>query len=128
VHEVLEELRTRRRLALISNYPDGQALRTSVSRTKLDGFFEVVVVSGDLGYVKPHPLLFRTALEQLGVEPAAAVHIGDNWLADVQGAKGMGMQVVLTEQWDKIEKFDPEPDDHQPDLVIGHFRELLDHL
>lgn len=128
VHEVLEVLQTRRRLALISNYPDGQALRTSVARTKLDGFFEVMVVSGDVGFVKPHPQPFRTALEQLGVEPAAAVYVGDNWLADVQGAKRMGMQAVLTEQWDKAEKFDPQPNDHQPDLVINHLRELLEHL
>ena len=128
VDDVLEALRTRRRLALISNYPDGQALRTSVARTNLDSFFEVMVVSGDVGFVKPHPLPFRTALDQLGVEPAAAVYVGDNWLADVQGAKRMGMQAVLTEQWEKIEKFDPEPGDHQPDLVICHIRELLEHL
>jgi HAD superfamily hydrolase (TIGR01549 family) len=59
--------------------------------------FDVVVVSDEPGgraCRKPDPLPFRLALDALGVEPAAAVHIGDRPGKDVAGAAGVGMRAV----------------------------------
>jgi putative hydrolase of the HAD superfamily len=128
VIELIEQLRARYKVGLLSNYPCGKAIRASLKRERLDGCFDAVVVSADVGHVKPHELPFRTVLGQLGVEPHEAVYIGDNWLADIQGAKRVGMRAVLTRQYDTPEKFDPQPGDHQPDAVIGHLRELTVHL
>lgn len=124
VERVLKTLRSRYRLGLVSNYPDGDAIRASLARVGLADMFEVVVVSGDVGYIKPHPRPFQVALESLGVAPAEALHVGDNWLADVQGAKRLGMQVVLSRQWEAPERFERQPGDHEPDLVIAHLNEL----
>jgi HAD superfamily hydrolase (TIGR01549 family) len=124
VAEFLARLKPRYRLGLVSNYPDPRALRASVERTGLAPYFDAVVVSGDVGRVKPHPLPFQTALDRLGVNADEALYVGDNWLGDVQGAKGVGMQVVWTRQHDTPEHFEPRPGDHQPDLTINHLREL----
>lgn len=122
--EVLAGLKNSYRLALISNYPDGKAIRTSLRRTGLESFFESVVISGEVGYVKPHPRPFVTCLEQLDLAPSDAVYVGDNWLADVQGAGRLGMQVVWTRQWEAVDSFTANPGDVQPDAVIRHLTEL----
>jgi HAD superfamily hydrolase (TIGR01549 family) len=121
---VLTGLKSRYRLALVSNYPDGEAIRESLRRTGLESFFESVVVSGDVGYVKPHPRPFVTCLEQLDLAPSDTVYVGDNWLADVQGATRLGMQVIWTRQWEAVDNFKPGPDDLEPDATIRHLSEL----
>jgi len=121
---LLSGLGRRFRLGIVSNYPDADAIRTSIRQSGLDGFFGSVVVSADVGRVKPHPLPFQVCLEALGVVPDQALFVGDNWLADVQGAKRLGMQVVRTVQYEAPERFDPQPGDHEPDVVIDHLTQL----
>ncbi|MBP8132565.1 MAG: HAD family hydrolase [Candidatus Hydrogenedentes bacterium] len=121
---VLERLRERRSLALVSNYPNGAAIREGLNRSGLAGYFKAVVVSGDMGFCKPHPKVFRVALEALALGPREAVYVGDNWLADVQGAKRAGMAMIHTVQWETPEQFDRRPDDLAPDAVIHHLTEL----
>lgn len=121
---ILEQLRKRYRLAVVSNYPVGDAIRDGMAQSGIDRFFEIIVVSGDLGYCKPHPAPFEAALAHLGTAPERAVYVGDNWLADVQGAKRLGMQAVRTHQWTPPEPFGPQPGDYLPDAEINHFTEL----
>ena len=130
VRDILRRLHGKYRLALVSNYPDGRAIRESLRRTELADCFDAVVVSGDPGVerVKPHPLPFATALRQLGITATAAVHVGDNWLADVQGGKRVGMQVIHCLQYQTPEKFERQPGDHEPDLVVNRLAEIQDHL
>jgi HAD superfamily hydrolase (TIGR01549 family) len=125
---LLERLRRRYRLAVVSNYPCGRSIRASLKRTGIEPRLDAVVVSGELGYVKPHPILFRTILERLGVEPREALFVGDNWLGDVQGAKRAGMWAAHTTQFDTLEVFAREEGHHEADLVIGHLTELEQHL
>ncbi len=124
----LAGLKKTHRLGLLSNYPCGRAVRTSLRRTGLIDYFDAVVVSGDVGRVKPHPLPFQTVLDQLGVEPAEALYVGDNWLGDVQGAKRIGMACAYITQFDTPEKFDREHDHLDPDFVIEHLTDLARHL
>jgi len=121
---LLNKLKKRYRLGLLSNYPCGRSIRDSIAKIKLPELFEVIVVSGEVGYVKPHARPFESMLSQLGLSPSECVYIGDNWLADVQGAKGMGMQSILTTQYVPYESFEPAKKDYQPDARITHFNEL----
>lgn len=128
LHGFLDRLAGGYALGLLSNYPDGAAIRATLEKIDVARYFKAVVVSGDVGRVKPHGLPFRTILEDLGVEPAAALYVGDNWLGDIQGAKRAGMQAALIEQWDTPEKFDRRPGDLDADLTISHLTDLLDYL
>ncbi len=121
---LLRRLAARFRLALLSNYPDGGAIRASLKRTGLAGFFECVVVSADIGRVKPHPEPFALLLRRMRLTPGEALFVGDNWFADVQGARRAGMRVVWTTQWDAPERMPRQPGDLEPDAVIGHLEEL----
>ena len=48
-----------------------------------------------MGLRKPDPEIFNLACKQLDVFPEQCVFIGDNELADIQGAKNVGMKTCL---------------------------------
>ncbi len=60
----------------------------------LDGYFKVVTISSNVGYVKPHPKIFQHALDALEVGAEETVMVGDSLRCDVAGAKAMGMVAV----------------------------------
>jgi HAD superfamily hydrolase (TIGR01549 family) len=92
---VLEELRSLGlRLGLVSN--GIRDLREFVVHHRLD--VDAVVGSRYHGFVKPHPTIFQSALEQLGVEPAEAAMVGDSLAEDVEGARALGMRAILIDR------------------------------
>lgn len=84
------------RLALVSNImrTPGGTLRRLLERHDLLRCFATTVFSDELGVRKPAPEIFLHALRALGVEPAAAVHVGDEEILDVQGARAAGMRAI----------------------------------
>lgn len=128
LHHFLMSVRSKFRIGLLSNYPCENAIRTSMERMGIDQFFHSVVVSAEIGHVKPHPQAFTAIINKLGVQPCECLFIGDNWLGDIQGAKRAGMKAAYTVQFYTPENFDPQPGDHQPDLTIQHLSELVDLL
>jgi putative hydrolase of the HAD superfamily len=90
----LEVLRARGlRLAVVSNFDE--RLPGILDGLGLAARLDAVVVSSALGWAKPHPAIFRHALERLGVAPARALHVGDRPLEDVEGAQAAGMRALL---------------------------------
>lgn len=69
-------------------------------RHEFERLFDVVTLSCEHGFAKPHPSIFLTTLEELGVEPARCVHVGDDPVADVEGAKGVGMRTIFVKRTD----------------------------
>jgi putative hydrolase of the HAD superfamily len=90
---VLEELRRRGlRLGVVSNWD--HRLPGLLDALGIGGAFDAVAYSSLTGMEKPDPRIFRWALARLGVEPAAALHVGDGRLEDVEGAVGAGMRAL----------------------------------
>ena len=121
---LLVKLKQKYRIGIVSNYPCGRSIRDSLIDNGLFDILETVVVSGDVGYIKPHPKPFETALDLLDLRPDQCVYIGDNLLADVQGSKRMGMYSILTEQYKPYVPFDISGGDLMPDLKIKKIEEL----
>lgn len=80
------------RLGVISNWDD--TLSPILDRFGLLTAFELLIVSSDLGLEKPDPTIFQHALERAGIDPAASIHIGDDWQCDVVGAAQTGIQPI----------------------------------
>jgi FMN phosphatase YigB (HAD superfamily) len=53
-----------------------------------------MVFSEEVGAAKPSPEIYLAALEQLAVDPEAAMYVGDRLETDVQGAASLGMTTV----------------------------------
>lgn len=60
----------------------------------LSAWFDAVVVSEAVSIRKPDERIFRAACERLGVHPSDVVFVGDNPVADIQGANGVGMYTI----------------------------------
>ena len=92
---VLVELRSHElKLGLVSN--TGRDLDEFVRHHGLD--VDAAVSSGVHGKTKPHPTIFKAALERLAAEPAEAVMVGDSIEDDVEGAKAAGMRGLLLDR------------------------------
>jgi len=81
------------RLGLISN--THRCLASFQSHFELDGLISVTVSSSDHGFMKPHPSIFRAALDLMRVAASDAVMVGDSLAHDVLGARQAGMRGVL---------------------------------
>lgn len=81
------------RVGLITNN-ESEHQRDKLRRVGLDTGFDATVISGEFGVAKPDPAIFVHACALVGVEPAAAMHVGDNLVADAQGAHGAGLHGV----------------------------------
>lgn len=95
--EAVRELASRGvALGIISNTgrTPGVILRRFLARHDLLRHFTAVSYSDEVGYRKPDAEIFRRTLAVLGVEAGEAAHVGDNPVADVQGAQGAGMRGV----------------------------------
>jgi len=94
--EMLESLRKRYRLGLLSNFTHGPAAWKIIDEVGLKRFFHVILISGDLGYCKPNPIVFRQLTENLGVSENQILYVGDDLNCDIAGARQAGLQPVWT--------------------------------
>ena len=111
-HALLESLRGRGlKLGLVSNaFDPPDLLHRDLGRMGLAERLDAAVFSSEVGRRKPDPLIFRTALDRLGVEPEQALFVGDNLAADIGGAAALGMRTVQA-VWFRADDADgPEAD------------------
>ena len=110
VTETLAALHGRYRLGLVSvtGVSAGRLMRGILEKQGVLAYFEALAFSDEVGYVKPDPRLFMAALEELGVEPGKAVHVGDSVKSDVLGAKNAGMKTVWLKTRDQAMVAEPD--------------------
>jgi len=91
--ERLQEIGERYRLAVISN-ADGK-IEEVLSRCGIARCFHTITDSGQVGYEKPHPEIFRQALKSMNAAPEESLYVGDVYSVDYLGATAAGMQAIL---------------------------------
>jgi len=104
------------KLAAVSNtWP---AMPKVLMALGFDEYLGYWVISEFLGVEKPAAAIFERALDIADVEPARAIHVGDDIATDIEGALGVGMRTVLLDRSGNT-KFDGRAP------VIQHLDELL---
>lgn len=83
-------------LAIVSNTmrTPGATLRRVLARFELLDYFDYLVFSDEIGVRKPRPEIFMRALRAVGGHVVSAVHVGDDPVLDVAGARAVGLRVV----------------------------------
>jgi HAD superfamily hydrolase (TIGR01549 family) len=81
------------RLAVLTNGPS-DLQRAKMRATGLDGRFEYVAISAEIGYGKPDPRAFEHVASSLGIDVRRCVMVGDSVRRDVVGAIAAGMRPV----------------------------------
>ena len=76
---------------MLSNWPLATTIDRYVEAAGWSPYLRAVVVSQRVGTIKPYPAIFAAARDALGQpEPGEILHVGDDWAADVVGAKRAG--------------------------------------
>ncbi len=86
------------RIGVITNVTDDPT--EQLDAVGLKGAFDAITASCIVGCEKPDVRIFQAAMTALGIEPRQAVHVGDQFLADVEGARAAGMKAVLLDRHD----------------------------
>ena len=68
------------------------------TRSTSSATFDFIAASARIGFEKPHPRIFQWALEQADVPAESVIHVGDHVDADVEGARGVGIEGVLIDR------------------------------
>jgi putative hydrolase of the HAD superfamily len=97
---------------------------TKLNSSGLVGYFKHIITSEEIGVLKPHPLVFETALQKTGADAHSSLYIGDHFESDVLGSSNAG--------WDQV-FFNPENQaidhhNHVPTFHIQDLKELMDFL
>jgi HAD superfamily hydrolase (TIGR01509 family) len=110
-------------LAIVSNTmrTPGATLRKILDRIGLLACFAHTTFSDEVGVRKPAPEIFALTLRALGVEAAAAAHVGDDPILDVGGARAAGLRAI------QVTNTSPKSlGARRPDVVIPSLATLPD--
>ena len=89
--DFLRSIRPHTKTGLISNAWSG--LRQYILDHNFEDAFDQMVISAEVGVVKPDAMIYHMALEQLGVSPSEAVFV-DDFIENVKGAQAVGMSAI----------------------------------
>jgi len=109
-------------LAIVSNTmrTPGTTLRMLLARFELLDCFHHIIFSDEIGVRKPRPEIFAAALRAVGGEPATTVHVGDDPVLDIQGARAAGLKTIQVVG----HASDAAPAAERPDGTITQFADL----
>jgi putative hydrolase of the HAD superfamily len=88
---VLEQLRPRFQLAVISNF-DGR-LRLILQHLAISKLFKHIFISSEIGADKPDPEIYRRALKLIELKPNEVLHVGDDQERDWEAASAAGLSI-----------------------------------
>ncbi|GAB3541645.1 YjjG family noncanonical pyrimidine nucleotidase [Spirosoma fluminis] len=115
--EILDYLKDRYTMHIITNgFAEIQAVK--MDSAEIAHYFTLVVTSENANAKKPDPLVFEYALSAAGARVTDSLMIGDNYEADILGAKGVGLDTVFYNPAGALV-------DDQPTYDIRHWKELM---
>jgi putative hydrolase of the HAD superfamily len=96
-------------------------IKDELDRLALYDYFDTVVCSSEIVFRKPDRAMFDVALRSLNVSPTEAMFVGDDYRADIVGAKNVGLKTV----WLNPER-QPILGEVKPDYNIAELEEILE--
>lgn len=117
--QTLEDLCPNYNLHIITNGFHG-VQHNKLHKSGLMDYFNSVTTSEEVGLKKPHPVIFKRALEKARARADESLMVGDTFEADILGAEAVGMHTLLFNYWST-----DVPDHYR---IIGNIQEIKLHL
>lgn len=95
IADLVSQLAGEYRLAVVTNTHQATLVPNHLGAMGLLSSFDAVITSVEVGWRKPHPKIFATALDALEVTASAAVFVGDTYGPDFQGPENAGIRAFL---------------------------------
>lgn len=97
---IKDELRPKYKTAILSNANKG-VIERKIGQERLSTCFDQVIVSADVGLVKPNPEIYYLTLRRLGVRAEECIFVDDRQIfLDVAAA--LGMQPILYRDFHQV--------------------------
>ncbi len=87
------------RVGLLTNRP--KPAHAEIHAIGLDIYLDFFLTASQLGAFKPHKEIFENLLKFLNIPASEMIYVGDNYYADVLGARNAGVEPVLL-NWDGL--------------------------
>jgi len=91
--ESLARIGAQYRLGMVTN-GSSVTQRAKLCALGLEGLFDPLIISEEVGFRKPDPRVFRLAIASWGLLPEAVLFVGDDPVADIAGATAVGMRTL----------------------------------
>ena len=123
--KIIEEIDSGFHIGIITNgagdeHPGSQ--RSRVDHLNLNQRTDSLWISDDVGFMKPHPAIFKKACKAAGVSEQDSLFVGDSIANDIVGANGAGMVSVFLDRLSRSGTFNDA--DERPDYTIATLLEL----
>ena len=113
--KVLQTIKKQVQVGIITN-GSTQRQKAKITHTGLASYFDVILISEEVGLTKPDKRIFELALHQLQVQPNEALFVGDDLAKDIAGCQRARMKGI----WYNPHRL-TNPTDIKPDAVIHSF-------
>jgi len=108
--KTLEFLSRRATLCLVTNGLS-YIQRNRIAKLGIDVFFTSIIISEEIGYSKPAVDFFRIALESISLPAHTVLCVGDNPVADIDGAHKYGIDTCwFAYKYNEYPSFESPPD------------------
>ena len=98
---LVRKLKNNYKIACLSNCTDDW-INIVMERHKIKDLFDEIIISGNIGIVKPYPEFYEYALNKLNISPEEAIFTDDRQ-SNVDGAKYCGIESILFSNTDSLE-------------------------
>jgi len=125
--ETVKELKKDYKVGVLSNNVKEWVDR-NLRDYKIEGLFDAVIISSEVGARKPNAEIYTAALKALSVKPEETVFIADEVAEDLVGAKGCGIKTIwldtdLKKEWNKSDREIAEL--FKPDATVKNLKEVI---
>jgi HAD superfamily hydrolase (TIGR01549 family) len=125
--KLLQQTAAQYRVGLISNFTHAPVIHKSLRKVGIHPYFNAIVISEEVGWRKPSPIIFQDMLKRLKVSADEVVFIGDSPLEDIKGAKDAGFKTVFVpSQFNSLK--DLEESKQEPDEVVKDLQMISEKL
>ena len=100
--EIIRELKKTHKIALCSNSPS-PFIREIIARDKIAGLFDQIIISSEVGLVKPDSKIYTLALEKLAVNAHETVFVDDS-KGNVIAAEQLGMKGIIFSSVEQLKR------------------------
>ena len=104
--EILRKLKIKNyKIGILSN--SSEISYNVIEHFKLNDLVDDIVLSCEVGYLKPDPRIFQKSLQNLNLKEDEVVMVGDKITTDVLGAKMMGIDIIYFNKEEKENNSNP---------------------
>jgi putative hydrolase of the HAD superfamily len=127
-HDLLKAAAQKAKLHIITNgFKEVQGFK--IEGGNLASYFTIIVNSEDAGFRKPSKEIFDFALEKAGAMASESLMVGDDWDADIIGARNAGLDQAFLTNTEKMQALLTQSDttrhNYQATFTIDSLRELI---